>query len=316
MQTVKLGNTGLEVGIASLGAGGKSRLGQARGASFDHSVNLVRTAIDRGVTLIDTALVYNTEEIVGAAIKGRRDDVVISTKVSATGDMRSKDLIGGAEFIRCVEQCLARLGTDRIDIMHVHGLLPDQYEHARDELVPALHRLRDAGKIRFTGVTEHFNSDQSHSMLLRACRERLFDVIMVGYNFVNQTAARDLLPLAAANGIGTLCMFAVRGPLARLESANALVEKLIGTGEVDAASVDRTNPLGFLEEAGVATAISEAAYRFCRHTPGMDVVITGTGSENHLVENLDAISSPPLPAHAVERLERMFGKVVNETCEP
>jgi aryl-alcohol dehydrogenase-like predicted oxidoreductase len=316
VQTVTLGRTGLKVSVAALGAGGKSRLGQSQGASFDHSVRIVKQALDAGVTLIDTAQVYGTEEIVGAAIKGRRDGLVISTKVPPTGEMSSKELIGPAEFTRRVEACLARLGTDVIDILHLHGVVLQQYDHCRDVLLPAIHRLREQGKVRFSALSEHFNTEPGHDTLLQACAEAHFDVVMVGYNFVNQTAARKLLPLATKNGIGTLCMFAVRGPLARLETANALVEKLIGTGEVDPTSVDRGNPLGFLVEAGVAATVGEAAYRFCRHAPGIDVVITGTGSERHLAENLAAIAGPKLPAGVIERLGEIFGKVVSETGEP
>ena len=64
MQTTTLGRTGLTVSVAGLGCGGHSRLGQTQGASFEHSVDIVRTALDRGVTFIDTAEAYGTEEIV------------------------------------------------------------------------------------------------------------------------------------------------------------------------------------------------------------------------------------------------------------
>lgn len=316
MRTVTLGRTGLKVSVAALGAGGKSRLGQSRGASFDHSVRLVQAAVDAGVTLIDTAQIYGTEEIVGAAIRDRRDGLVISTKIPVNGDLKENGPATAAVFTRRVEYCLKRLGTDRIDILHVHGALPGQYAHARDVLLPAVNRLREQGKVRFSGITENFVGDPRHEMLRQACAEAHFDVIMVGYNFVNQTAARAVLPTAVKNGIGTLCMFAVRGPLARLETANALVEKLIGTGEVDPATVDRADPLGFLVDQGVAATVGEAAYRFCRHTPGIDVVITGTGDEQHLRQNLAAIEGPALPPGVPERLAEMFGGVTDETCEP
>src|SRR6478735_7843727 len=80
MDMVKLGRTGLNVSVACLGCGGHSKLGQARGASIAHSVGIVHAALDAGVNFIDTAAVYKTEPIVGEAIKGRRDKVVISTK--------------------------------------------------------------------------------------------------------------------------------------------------------------------------------------------------------------------------------------------
>ena len=74
MDKIVLGRTGLEVSVASLGAGGRSRIGQSTGASFDQSVAIVKAAIDRGVTMIDTAARYGTEPIVGAALQGIRDE--------------------------------------------------------------------------------------------------------------------------------------------------------------------------------------------------------------------------------------------------
>lgn len=316
MQTVRLGRTGLIVSAAGLGSGGTRRLGQAQGATRERSIALVRQALDAGVTLLDTAPIYGTEEIIGAAIKGRRDEVVISTKVLATEDSRSSTPIDTVELERRVDESLARLGIEIIDILHLHGVTADQYDYSCRVLLPALLHMREKGKIRFTGVTERFYSDPRHEMLARAVRDAAFDVIMVGYNFVNQTAASTVLPEAKRRDIGTLCMYAVRGPLAKLETANALVHKVIATGEVDPSTVDVENPLGFLLERGVASTLTEAAYRFCRHTPGVDVVMTGTGSVEHLQENLRAIQMPALPEPVRARLFEMFRNVVSETTEP
>ena len=75
MDQIVLGRTGLEIGVAGLGCGGHSRLGQATGATEEESVALVRRALDLGVTYIDTARAYGTEEIVGRAVEGRRHEV-------------------------------------------------------------------------------------------------------------------------------------------------------------------------------------------------------------------------------------------------
>ena len=83
MLTVKLGRTGAEVSVAGLGCGGASRLGMARGADVEQAAGGVRRAIELGVTFIDTARNYGTEEAVGAGIRGRRHEVFISTKSSA-----------------------------------------------------------------------------------------------------------------------------------------------------------------------------------------------------------------------------------------
>lgn len=314
MQTTKLGRTGLEVSVMALGAGGKSRLGQKQGASVADSVALVKRALDEGVTLLDTASAYETEEIVGEAIAGRRDGLVISTKELIVSRFGQTDLIDAAELTQRVEASLKRLRIDCVDILHLHGVRPAQYGYAVEVLLPALRRLREAGKIRFTGITEHFVVDNTHNMLDAATRDGLFDVVMVGFNFVNQTALAKVLPQAKAKGVGTLCMYAVRGPLAWPETAKALVLKLVEAGEVDRADIDMDDPLGFLRD--VAPTLSEAAYRFCRHTPGLDVVIAGTGKQKHLIENIASINGPPLPRDVQERLTHIFRNAKSETGEP
>lgn len=316
MRYVELGRTGLMVSVMALGGGGKSRLGQSQGATRGESVALVGLALDRGVTLLDTAAVYGTEEIIGEAIAGRRSEVVLSSKALIVAAPGLEDLIGGDELTRRVEGSLERLGTEHIDILHLHGVRPEQYNHCIDHLLPALQRLKREGKIGFTGVTENFNTDPTHDMLERATRDGSFDVVMVGFNFVNQTALTSVLPQARAKGIGTLCMFAVRGPLAWPDAANALVHKLIGLGEIDAADVDRNDPLGFLLDTKVAATLTDAAYRFCRDTSGIDVVIAGTGKQKHLLDNLASMEGPPLPDDVLQRLTHIFRNVLTETGEP
>src|SRR5919112_2324348 len=101
MRSTMLGRTGIEVSVAGLGCGGHSRLGQTYGATEDESVAVVERALDLGINLIDTARAYGTEEIVGRAIKGKRAEVVLSTKaLLETGDSLRASL----------EKSLKRLG--------------------------------------------------------------------------------------------------------------------------------------------------------------------------------------------------------------
>ena len=88
-----------------------------------------------------------------------------------------------------------------------------------------------------------------------------------------------------------------------------MVAGLIADGSLDAADVDPGDPLGWLVADGHAASIPEAAYRFCRHEPGVDVVLSGTGSIHHLAENARSICGPPLSVEAQARLRRMFGRV-------
>ena len=128
MQYTTLGKTGLKVSVAGLGCGGNSRIGLGTGLSEAQSVALVREALDLGVNFLDTANAYETEGVVGKAIKGRpRDSVVISTKSHATS---------APPVLANLDNSLRQLDTDYVDIFHLHGLGPAAYDKAMAEIVP------------------------------------------------------------------------------------------------------------------------------------------------------------------------------------
>lgn len=312
MERVTLGRTGLKVSVAGLGCGGHSRLGQGQGHSFEQSVEVVRAAIDHGVNFIDTAAAYGTEEIVGAAVKHNREQVVISSKqgivpggASPLGDV----LLSGPQFAERFEGNLRRLGTDYIDILHLHGVMAHQYAYCKEEFLPVLLELQKQGKIRCLGLTERFIHDTDHQMLQEALRDNYWDVVMTGFNLINPSARKTVLPAAYDGNVGVLIMFAVRRALSRPDVARALIQELVTMGDVDASHIDEDAPLDFLLAHGGAEALTEAAYRFCRHEPGAHVVLTGTGSISHLEENLRAIAKGPLPIEVQDRLKQIFGDV-------
>ena len=306
MQTVRLGRTGLEVSVAGLGCGGHSRLGMARGKDVHHAADLVRRALDLGVTFIDTARAYGTEEAVGLGLRGRRDEAVISTKAWVA---RGGGAASAADMARYVDESLRKLATDHVDIFLLHGLGLAEYDHAVQVLVPELKRQQAAGKIRFIGASEQFGADTGHALLAKALVDDPFDVVMVGFNLLNPSARQRVFPRTQAKDVGTLIMFAVREALSRPDELRKVVGELIARGQVDAAKVDADDPLGFLRAAPGSPSVVEAAYRFCRHEPGAQVILTGTGDPQHLESNVAAIAAPPLPADVLERLDAIFGEV-------
>jgi aryl-alcohol dehydrogenase-like predicted oxidoreductase len=306
MEFVTLGRTGLEVSVAGLGCGGHSRLGLATGHDQAHATRIVAAALDLGINFIDTARAYGTEPAVGAAIRGRRDRVILSSKASpGFGD----ELLTADGLRASLEKSLARLGTDCIDVYHLHGVTAAQYPYCVDVLVPELERQQAAGKIRFLGITERFVSDTGHEMLSRALPDDLFDVVMVGHNLLNPSARKRVFPLTIQHNVGTLIMFAVRRALASPQNVKETVERLISEGALEGAPLDREDPLGFVTAHPAVPSIIEAAYRFCRHEPGAHVILTGTGSIEHLRENVASILAPALPAEVNDRLASIFGDV-------
>jgi aryl-alcohol dehydrogenase-like predicted oxidoreductase len=212
-----------------------------------------------------------------------------------------------AEVVKGLEQSLRNIGTDYIDVYHLHGVEPKDYGFAQNRLMPVMRRLKEQGKIRFIGVTEGFVVDPSHMMLQDSLQKNLWDVVMVGFNLLNPSARRTVLPLAQKNGVGVLDMFAVRRGLSQPGRLKEIFAELVAKGAIKKNAADFKDPLGFLVQETDAATLPEAAYRFCRHERGVDVVLTGTGNAEHLKENIAAILKPPLPKAAAERLEGLFG---------
>ncbi|HKD55988.1 MAG TPA: aldo/keto reductase [Hyphomicrobiaceae bacterium] len=302
MQYTTLGKTGLKVSVAGLGCGGNSRIGLGTGLSEAQSVALVREALDLGVNFLDTANAYATEGVVGKAIKGRsRDSVVISTKSHASS---------ASAVLANLENSLRQLATDHVDVFHLHGLGPGAYDGAMREIVPALLREKEKGKLRHLAVSETGPRDPEHTMLTRAVEEPCWEVFMLGFSMMHQNAKRRLLPRTREKGVGTLCMFAVRNIFSKPDVLKKTFVALAAEGKVPAELAATDNPLSFLVHPGGAESVVDAAYRFARHQPGIDVVLFGTGNVAHLRSNIASILRPPLPAADVQNLDRLFGSLV------
>jgi L-galactose dehydrogenase len=308
MEYTVLGRTGLKVSVAGLGCGGPSRLGLRTGAdSFDHAVALIKEALDLGVNFLDTAQNYGTEPVVGKALRGAaRDKLVISTKKTLPPPDHAHP---GEEMRRGLEESLKLLQTDYIDVYHLHGVEPKDYQFAKERLMPEMRRLQEQGKIRFIGVTEGFVQDPKHEMLQESLREDLWDVVMVGYNLLNPSARRTIFPTTQRKQVGMLNMFAVRRALSQPKRLKELVGDLIERGQIERGAVNSDEPLDFVLASSDAETLPEAAYRYCRHTRGVDIVLTGTGNPAHLRENIAAIMKPPLPQPVLDKLAALFGKL-------
>lgn len=271
------------------------------------SVALVRHALDLGITLVDTAEAYGTEALVGEALQSsERAAIVLSTKKSITKQDR---LITAADLARGLEASLRQLRTDYIDIYHLHAVRADQYSYVVTELVPAMRKLRDQGKIRFLGITEAFHTDPGHLMLARAVQDECWDVVMAGFNILNQSARDRVFAETSRRGIGVLCMFAVRTALSQPEKLRQTVATLVREGAIDPGMVDEADPLGFVRQSEDNPSVPEAGYRFCRAEPGIHVVLSGTGNPRHLEQNVTAILRPPLSTRIHQRLVTMFARV-------
>ena len=239
-----LGKTNLRVSVMGLGCGGVSRLGQKTGKSERESIHLVHQALDHGINFFDTAESYNTEEVLGKALKGvRRENIVLSTKASI---YRDNKLITPRGIVQAVETSLRKLSTDYLDIYHFHSVEDKEYQYVADELVATQIQLRDEGKIRFLGITERFSVDPSHKMMTRAVKDDCWDVIGIGFSLLNQTARTTVLSMAIQKNIGVLGMFAVRRALSSHQNLKTALSTLANMGVIEGSMNEDANPFGFL----------------------------------------------------------------------
>jgi aryl-alcohol dehydrogenase-like predicted oxidoreductase len=194
----------------SFGAGTFGGRGELFGAWGDtdeaQARRLVDICLEAGVTMFDTADVYSggaSEEVLGAAVKGRRDQVILSTKAGLpTGDGPADAGTSRARLIKAVDQALRRLGTDYIDLFQLHAYDARTPVH---EVLSTLDDLVRAGKLRYTGVS-NFSGWQLMKSLADADRHgyQRYAAHQVYYSLVGRDYEWELMPLGLDQGVGAV----------------------------------------------------------------------------------------------------------------
>src|SRR3954462_10669775 len=198
-----LGRTGVQVSELCLGT---MMFGAWGNTDHDDSVRIIHAALDAGVNFVDTADVYSageSEEILGKALKDRRDDVVLATKFfMPMGDDPNRR--GGSRrwIISEVENSLRRLGTDWIDLYQVHRPSPDTDV---EETLGALTDLVQQGKVRYVGSSSYSGSQIVEARWpARARTLERFVTEQPPYSLLVRGAEEDVLPTVLRHGMGTL----------------------------------------------------------------------------------------------------------------
>jgi aryl-alcohol dehydrogenase-like predicted oxidoreductase len=198
--TRRLGGSDLEVTVVGLGCNNFGRrigLGETRA--------VIDAALDAGINFLDTAYIYggdygSSEELIGAALEGRRDRVVLATKFGMTQDPALPGKSGSAEFVRAsCEESLRRLRTDRIDLYQYHEP-NDQVPLA--ETLGALEGLVNEGKVRHIGV-----SNFSAAQLEQACELAPVASLQNEYSLLRREIERDVIPVCERLGVSVLPYF-------------------------------------------------------------------------------------------------------------
>ncbi|WP_019065606.1 aldo/keto reductase [Streptomyces hokutonensis] len=204
-----LGRTGIKVSPYCLGA---MMFGADGNPDHDDSVRIIHRALDAGINFVDTADFYGrgeSEEIVGRALKGRRDDVVLATKAHLPmGDDPNERGNSRRWLVRALENSLRRLGTDHVDLFQIHRPDPDTDV---EETLSALTDLVRAGKVRAVGTSSFPASDIVEAQWVAERRGLTrFRTEQPTYSILNRGIEREVLPVCERYGMGTL----VYSPLA------------------------------------------------------------------------------------------------------
>ena len=298
METAILGRTGLRVSRLGLG------LAAIGGYSVDEpqqAERVLNSALDAGITFLDTAECYgSSEELVGNAVSHRRDEYVLATKAGHVPRGSSGEPWTGNTARDSIDNSLRRLKTDRVDLVQVHAY--DIPAPTPDEVLRALTDARDAGKTRFLGYSGE-NEDA-----VWALRTGLFDTLQTSFNLVDQSARLLLFELAAANGVGII---------AKRPIANAVWGKAVsGTGDdtLGATTKERLRRARAILDMGpIADAPEDPIAMALGFVLGNDEVATaivGTGNPEHMLENIRVLETQlPIPESVVAELHRRFDEI-------
>ncbi|POF30491.1 aldo/keto reductase [Roseibium marinum] len=303
MEYRTLGRSGLKVPVLSFGTGTFGGSGPLFGAwgntGVKEACRLVDICLEAGVNLFDTADVYSggaSEEVLGAAVKGRRDRVLISTKAGLPmGDGPNDAGSSRLRLIRSVEDALKRLGTDHIDIFQLHAF--DAFTPV-EEVLATLDTLVRDGKIRYAGVS-NFSGWQIMKSLAVAEKNGWprYVANQVYYSLVGRDYEWDLMPLGADQGIGAL----VWSPLgwgrltgkirrgASLPEGSRLHETAGFGPPVDDDHLFKV--VDVLEEVSRETGktVPQVALNWLLQRPTVSSVIMGARNEDQLRQNLGAV---------------------------
>lgn len=305
MQYRTLGKTNISASAVALGTwaiGG----GPWWGDSDDNqSIKAIQAAIAAGVTMIDSAPAYgfgHSEEVVGKAIKGQRDKVILSTKCGLwwkddrgtsffeMGDKHVKRCLLPATIVEEVEISLRRLGTDYIDLYHTHwpSLEPDKYPI--DDTMQCLMKLKEDGKIRAIGAS---NVDLDHIKQYQAAG--ILDAIQPRYSMLDREIEKEILPYCLANGISALAYSPLEQGLltGKIGMNQTFPEGTYRNNIPWYRPVNREKVLNMLEgwtdlRSKYNCSLSQLVIAWTMAQEGITFVLCGARKETHVSDNVGA----------------------------
>ena len=319
MEYRQLGNSGLRVPALSFGTatfGGGNDFFKAWGSTqVDEATRMVNLCLNAGVTLFDTANGYSrgaAEEILGKAIHGLRDRVLVSTK--ATFPMSDEINDYGSSRLHLVKSCedsLKRLGTDHIDIYHMHGF---DANTPVEETLKALDHLVQSGKVRYIACS---NFSGWHLMKSLSVSERYgwskYIAHQAYYSLLNRDFEWELMPLGVDQGVGTivwspLASGKLTGKYRRSQPTPQDARIAQGGNPLQGTSDDDERLYGIVDvldelSVEIGKTIAQIALNWLLQRPTVSTIIIGARNEEQLKQNLEATGWNLTPDQ-VKRLDK------------
>jgi aryl-alcohol dehydrogenase-like predicted oxidoreductase len=312
----RLGNSGLRVPALSFGTatfGGGTDFFRAWGSTdAEGASRLIDICLERGVAMFDSADVYSdglAEETLGKAIKGKRQRLLLSTKVTFPTGKGPNDFGSSRQhLVTAVEKSLARLGTDHVDLLQLHG---QDYNTPVEETLATLDQLVREGKVRYLGCS---NFAGWHLMKSLAVSDRhgypRYVAHQVYYSLLNRDYEWELLPLGRAEGVGAVIWSPLgwgklTGKIRRGQPARpgTRAHEIAGTGPpYDEERLFRIVDALDAVSAETGKLVPQIALNWLLQRPTVSSVVIGARNEEQLVQNLDALGWE-LTAEQVAKLE-------------
>lgn len=305
MKVVALGRTGLNVSVVGLGA---SAIGGVYGPVAEaDAIATVAAALEAGMTLFDTAPAYGatrSETLLGRALRGvPRGSYVLSTKAGKTTSKSGVDSFDFSEsgVRRSVSESLERLGTDRLDIVHLHDFDYQGGRHmdqAIAEGFPALNALKAEGVVGAIGAGIYFMEQWKRTLL----EVRLDAALLHNHHTLCDVRAHELLPLLGSHGIGVI-------------NAAPFASGLLGGGEPAAWHPAPPEARALFAQAAALTAslgvpIARLALQFAASESRLPVTLFSCADPGTLRRNLGWLGSPP-DLDLVAKVQRLLEPVMN-----
>ncbi|WP_440134417.1 aldo/keto reductase [Chitinophaga sancti] len=320
MEYRQLGGSGLRVPVLSFGTatfGGGNEFFKAWGSTqVEEARRLIDICLEAGVNFFDTANVYSagaSEEILGKALKGLRDQVLISTKATFPLGEGVNDY-GSSRFhlIRSAEASLKRLGTDYIDVYHLHGF---DANTPVEETLNALNTLVQSGKVRYIACS---NFSGWHLMKSLSISERYgwskYIAHQAYYSLVNRDFEWELMPLGIDQNVGTivwspLAAGRLSGKYRRNQPAPADARVAQGGSPIPASAITDDVFYNIIDELEaiakeVEKTVAQVAINWLLQRPTVSNIIIGARNEDQLKQNFGAVGWN-LSLDQVKRLDKV-----------